>query len=248
MESLDAREGWPPLLRPGVLAGFEAYDRWESSLISDFLRPAVVGPASLGASLVSACQWTDLIRAWGPRDGALPVLVHQTLRMRSRWQGRGAPDSPDALNDLLYDLIERIPEPWKPTDWPDGLTDVWIGGDMMTRRAADGALARYLAVRLIGSWVAYHGRGLRSVVASLVSSFGLASLALTRNGQGVVTFGRMTSAIRAADWIQLHLLDREAWAAWCSASEDAADARLLLNVVAAANHALDALAWAPDSP
>ncbi len=249
VESLDAREGWPPLLRPGVLAGYEAYDRWESSLISDFLRPAIHGVLPLGPGIVAACQWTDLIRTWGPRDGALPVLVDRTLRTRSRWQPRhDVSDSLDALDALLNDLIWHVPSRWKPDAWPSGLTDAWAGGDVLTRRAADGALARYLAVRLVGSWVAYHGRGLRSVLASLVSAYGLASLALMRNGDGPVTFGRMTSAIRAADWLQLHLLDREAWATWCSASEDAPDARRLLSVGAAASHALDGLAWAPDPP
>ena len=49
-------------------------------------------------------------------------------------------------------------------------------------RSAEGRrmrrLGRYLATRLVGSWVAYQGTGLRSVTASLVSAYVLTSLAL----------------------------------------------------------------------
>jgi len=109
---------------------------------------------------------------------------------------------------------------------------------------AEAALARYLGTRLHGSWVAYQGAGLRAVLASLVSAYGLAALALRENGDGVITLGRLTSAIRAADWLLLHLLDRDQWAAWCSQWEPEADSRALLGLVADAAQVLDALTWA----
>ena len=132
----------------------------------------------------------------------------------------------------------------RPADWPDGLTDASVAGDAVTRLDAEAALARYLAVRLTASWVTYQGNGLRSVLASLVSSLGLVSLALMNSGDGPVTVGRLTSAIRAADWLQLHLLDRDAWASWCSEAEDTPDPARLLSVVAAAGQVLGHCSWA----
>ena len=50
----------------------------------------------------------------------------------------------------------------------------------VTRATAETTLARYLATRLLGSWVTYQGEGLRSVLASLASAYGLAVLALAQ--------------------------------------------------------------------
>jgi hypothetical protein len=140
--------------------------------------------------------------------------------------------------------MSLVPPDWQVPAWPGGLQDESVGGPSVRRAAADAALARYLGTRLHASWVAYQGEGLRAVLASLVSAYGLATLALRGNGEGVVTLGRLTSSIRAADWLLLHLLDREPWAAWCSQWEADADSRVLLGLVADATRLLDQLTWA----
>ena len=107
------------------------------------------------------------------------------------------------------------------------------------------ALARYLGTRLMASWVAYQGTGLRSVLASLVSAYGLVALALTRlvPPGAPVSVGHLTNAIRASDWLLLHLLDRQPWADWCSGWEDAPDAGGLVAIVAGGHALLDRLTW-----
>lgn len=133
---------------------------------------------------------------------------------------------------------------WRPDGWPDGLTDADIAGPPLSRRQAESALHRYLGTRLIGSWIAYQGEGVLSVFASLVSSYVLAAAALAVNGRGVVTAGRVASAIRAADWLQLHLVDREAWAAWCGQWEIAPDGPVELGGwIATGDALLDGLDW-----
>jgi hypothetical protein len=245
LESLDAREAWPPLLRPGVLAGLEAYERWESRLLEEWITPASQGESGLRDTLADAIRWTDIVRAWGPADGALIVWARRPWQPRRGLPSLSADRASTELDYLLNTLMSRVPAEWRAPRWPQGLTDSTAAGAGITRIHADAALARYLAVRLAGSWVAYQGRGLRSVMASLVSSYALAALALARNGDGTVTIGRLTSAVRAADWLQLHLLERDAWASWCSESEESADPGGLLSLVAAAGQMLDVLAWQP---
>ena len=248
LEALDAREAWPPLLRPGVLAGHGAYTAWETRVLTDFLAPGCSGTAALPAMLASALCWTDALRGWRQADGSLDVLVGRRWRHPepNRLLRNGA--TADALRTrVLLPLLADVPAEWRPHAWPLGLTDASMGGEPISRRQADAAIGRYLATRLVGSWVAYQGSGLRSVVASLVHAYVLASLALHSTEESVtnlVTFDRLTSAIRAADWLLLHLLDRDAWARRCSAHETDPDAAPLLELVAGSTRLLDACDWA----
>jgi hypothetical protein len=245
VEGLDAHDAWPPLLRPGVLAGVDPYARWERRLLEECLVPVTQGTGHTGPALASALCWTDRLRQWRAADGAFFVMVGQSFPRRdSKWlQLCHSPQIRD-LRPLLTRLMGDVPARWQETAWPAGLTDTDLDGQPVTREAGERALARYLGTRLIGSWVAYQGQGLRSVLASLVSAYALTALALQLTGPGLVTIGRLTSAIRASDWLLLHLLDREQWAAWCSEWEAHDDARGLVALVAAAHARLDGLAWA----
>ncbi len=244
-ESLDASEAWPPLLRPGILMGHDAYGRWETRILSESLASVERTVDENGTCLASLLAWTDRLRAWQPSEGSLFVRIGKPWVPRGRsWLAQWEVPPVEAERILLNDLIKRIPGQWRPHDWPAGLTDAAYGGLPCRRDVAEAALARYLGTRLIGSWVAYQGEGLRSVLASLVSAFALATSALARTGTGVVTTGRLASAIRAADWILLHLLDREQWAAWCSQWERDEDSRQLVGLVATATRMLDDATWA----
>lgn len=244
LECLDARDAWPPFLRPGVLAGLGAYERWESRLLRDGLAPVVTGTRHLGESLNHVGRWTEALAHWKASDGDLAVLID-----RVPWPANRIPQtapSTEALDVVVDELMAQVPAEWRVSAWPDGLPDATMDGAPITQVEAEAALARYLALRLIGSWVSYQGAGLRSVVASLISADALATAALVRTAAAVpVTTGHVMSAIRAADWLQLHLLDREPWAAWCRAAESTVGLTRLLSVVSAAHHARAALAWAP---
>jgi hypothetical protein len=198
--------------------------------------------------LASALCWTDVLRAWRAADGSLDVLIRRPWRhpdpnrLLRNWA------SVEALRaGVLMPLLAGVPAEWRPNAWPKGLTDASMGGEPVSRSKADAALGRYLATRLVGSWVAYQGAGLRSVATSLVHAYALTSLALHATAEThaqPVTFGRLASAIRAADWLLLHLLDRDVWARACSAYETDADAARLLVLVAGATRLLDACDWA----
>jgi len=69
LDGLDARQAWPPLLRPGVLMDHESYDAWERLGI-DLLTRDGLSPAASLAALASA---TSRITAWSPA-GTTPLL------------------------------------------------------------------------------------------------------------------------------------------------------------------------------
>ena len=243
LEFLDAREAWPPLLRPGVLAGLGAYDAWEARVLQAFLQPVVDG-RPLAETMGDLVRWTDWVRDWRPADGALEVRVGRPWRAR-RGPAAHSP-GPTAISNLLDDLISRVPAPWRPASWPAGLTDAFLDGKPLSRRQAEAAVGRYLATRLIGSWVAYQGSGFRSVVASLVSAHAVVTEALLRTTEAAPTFGHLTTALRATDWLLLHLLDRQEWACWCAATETVVEAGRLLELVNSASASFDALPWPPE--
>ena len=242
VEGLDARDAWPPFLRPGVLAGLEAYDAWERRILLEWLAPGAAGRALVHDALADALRWTEWVRNWRAADGSLEARVARPwLRRPPHRPGQAATNPADVLRELRA----LVPETWRPTDWPAGLTDASFVGVPVTEREAHAALARYLGTRLLGSWVAYQGQGVRSVLASLCSSLALVSLALTAHPGPTVSLGQLRTALRAADWLQLHLLDRDQWAAWCAAWEDERNPADLLSLVGASGDLLIRCGWVP---
>jgi Fe-S-cluster containining protein len=68
LDGLDARDAWPPLLRPGVLMDLESYDTWERLAIEILTRPGIAAPASLDA----LAETTARLARWRP--GSTPLL------------------------------------------------------------------------------------------------------------------------------------------------------------------------------
>jgi Fe-S-cluster containining protein len=67
LDGLDARDAWPPLLRPGVLMDLESYDTWERLAIALLTRPGIAPQVSLDA-LGVVC---DGLARWTP--GSIPL-------------------------------------------------------------------------------------------------------------------------------------------------------------------------------
>ena len=72
LDGLDARDAWPPLLRPGVLMDLDSYDAWERLGVDVLTRDGVSPDAALAAlDRVSA-----RIAEWHPDRGPLVTRVH----------------------------------------------------------------------------------------------------------------------------------------------------------------------------
>jgi hypothetical protein len=74
-EGFDARGAWPPLLRPGVLAGRPAYRLWEEAAVGILAR-AGDGPEAALARLRAV---TGEVVRWKPEAGSLEEWIEERL-------------------------------------------------------------------------------------------------------------------------------------------------------------------------
>jgi hypothetical protein len=246
IESLDATGAWPPFLRPGVLAGHDVYEYWEGAALQRFLGEIACRQGTVTHMVASLLCWTDLLRNWRASEGSLRVLATRPWSHPPPARLLRKPATAQALRLLVLEpLLKKVDAAWRPAEWPAGVTDHRADDTILSRRDAEEALGRYLATRLIGSWITYQGEGLRSVAASLVSALVLITLALPHDQRVPVTLGHLTLAMRASDWLLLHLIDRQDWAEWCSDWERRPDASPLLELVAGSGALLQACVWEP---
>jgi hypothetical protein len=75
LDGLDARDAWPPLLRPGMLADLDSYDAWERLGIEILTRDGVA-PRD---SLVALDTATTRIARWSPGTTPLRYEVHDAF-------------------------------------------------------------------------------------------------------------------------------------------------------------------------
>lgn len=192
VEGLDARDALPPLLRPGVLMDVEAYTAWEL---------AAVDALSLGrpeAALAKIAAATDALRHWTPGTLPLDQAVHAAFASSDApapaWTARGIAIA-RALNkgpvslSQLPDTGHRIPD---------------TGPQL---------IANYLAARVFGNWIAYQGRGLRTIVTWLYACYDIVcTLACHESSSEEISIPRVLEAIRHADYVMLHSIDSQDFA------------------------------------
>lgn len=151
LDGLDARDTWPPLLRPGVMMDLESFSTWERLAIELLTRNGIEPRAALSA-LHDA---TERLLAWSP-------------------------DSPTGLAEATRDAFAGVA--LRPS----------------TKAAGhDGAVKRWLAARLFGSWIAYQGNSLRTLVRYLHACHDVFLVELARDGHA-------REAIRRSDRLIVH--------------------------------------------
>lgn len=150
LDGLDARDVWPPLLRPGVMMDLDSYDLWERFAVAILTHDGV------------------------PARVALDALDRETAAITA-W----TPGSERTLEQTIRDAIVRLPVPSAP------LSSVECG------------IKRWLAARAFGTWIAYQGDGLRTIVRYLHSCLNAFEVELARDNQPL-------EAIRRADQLIVH--------------------------------------------
>src|SRR4029079_10826233 len=70
LDGLDARDAWPPLLRPGVMMDLESYGAWERLGVELLTREGIAP----GLSLDALASTTGHIASWSP--GSAEPLHH----------------------------------------------------------------------------------------------------------------------------------------------------------------------------
>lgn len=169
-EGLDARDTWPPLLRPGVLADLEMYDLWEAHLVracaDEALRPE--------EALYQVVRVTEALRAWTVDEGLLveraravcaaprPAHPAEAAAFTARHLDASWPLHRLVSASIPAALSPSPDAPWMPLVWHDRVEPAW--------RALARPIRRYLAARGFANWLAYQGQGLRTVVAGLATA------------------------------------------------------------------------------
>lgn len=218
-DPLDARDALPPLLRPGVLMSLPAFDLWERRAVEMFAGAAQTAEQSL-ANLMS---FTDAVRAWTPAAGDLERCVED-------WRGGtgGAGEAGVAGFDTgriaraCAMVFDAIPPSLRPGDAVGPAASAFDRFVAPTWLAHAAAVRRYLAARLFGSWVAYQGGGLRTIVSSVdvaLSVLKANAAVVAGNARRLLDQDLLLAAIRRTDEMLVHLAAPEKLARLLSAAE-----------------------------
>lgn len=197
IEGLDATAAMPPLVRPGLLADLDGYDAWEKACLATLARPELTSDEAL--DLIAGA--TEDVRGWQPAEGALSGHVRDAFdrAVARAW-------SAETFAALATRHFPPAAAPLARFD------DVWEQLVAPTAGSFDQAIRKYAAARLFGNWIAYQGRGLRSVVEWLRTAVMVLRHELARRAaaSGLPPVNAdFIAAVGAADWLLLHTLDSE---------------------------------------
>lgn len=150
LDGLNARDVWPPLLRPGLMMDLESFTTWERLSVELLTREGVAPREALRQLQTT----TSAIIDWSP--GSEVPLEH-------------------VVRDA-FALVAPATSVLAPFD---------------------SAVKRWLAARLFGTWIAYQGNGLLTIVRYLRACFDAFSVEFARDANP-------REAIRRADHLIVH--------------------------------------------
>ncbi len=201
IEGLDATAALAPLVRPGMLCDLDGYDAWERACLDTLARPGLTAQRAL--DLIAGA--TEDVRGWRPDGGTLAARVAVAF-------DRASPAPERTSVDFAALCAAHFPPRSGPV--PDG-ERVWDTLVEPTIDRFDPAIRRYLGARVFGNWIAYQGRGLRSIVEWLRTALAIVRNELTRRSAESgcrPEKGDAIEAIRATDLLLLHTSDSQALA------------------------------------
>lgn len=219
-DGLDAREAFPPLLRPGVLLDWETADALERFGVDRFADRA----ASPEAALDRFAAICEALRAWRAADGPLLARFHALTQPAAAADGAAAARDDAWAWTIALDAAVRacVPEGVACASVPAGIGTAYGRWVAPVWPAMARPVSRYLAARLFGAWCWYQGQGLRSLVRSLDAALAVLRVEAARQTMAsgrMLDRNQMREAIRQADLLGLHLASRDALAARWSAAE-----------------------------
>ena len=203
LDGLDAREALPPLLHPTMLMDLDAYLDWEAWAVRVLSRDDLT--ASRAIETIGAA--TRALEGWKPEGGA-------TLSDAVWWAFDLHP-----LIDDVWDLeadqrrVElvrsSVPRELMPPTVAHGVA--WNRTSTRVLEEFDHVVRNYLAARLFGNWIAYHGRGLQAVVEYLRVCLAVLRMEAARHSacwSGTQPWESVVEpAIRSSDLLLVHLSD-----------------------------------------
>ena len=207
-EGLDARDVLPPLLRPGMLTDHDGYDAWERRAIGVLARDDLTAARALDIIRMA----TLAVQAWRPGPISLRATVNREFDIASARKpdkdldghAQGATNELDVARvQLAVDSVPPgLPRP-SVFEGSVGFVDDWPG-------EFNGVVRAYLAARLFGNWVAYHGQGLHAIVEYLQVALAVVKMEAFRQHASAAPLSPWQTdneAIRNADLLLVHLAD-----------------------------------------
>jgi hypothetical protein len=198
-EGLDARDALPPLVQPGVLWDWEAWDVWERAVPARLAQERS-GEAALGA-LEPAVQ---RVARWRPGGEPLVDAVEQAL-------AEDAPAAEAALGATQVLKLERLVWQSVPHDLRRHLKNEPLMPaqlDVPGWEAWQPVVSRYLAARAFAGWVGYYGSGLLTWYKSVQAAYAALRVSCAR---ATLAAGRaldeplMIDALANADRLLIHM-------------------------------------------
>jgi hypothetical protein len=215
-DGLDGRGEWRPLVRPGLLFDDRSYERWERFLVS-----ALAAGTPTHDTLRRIATAAEHLRGWRPGIGALGD--HLTIAM-------ARPADPHALDrfrrftriSTYDDVVACVPAGLtrpEPLDQVDAVLTRFVNPFW---RNWSRVVSRYLATKAFASWNAYQAFGVRTHVAELIVSEQVLRIEAARmcaRHREPLDRAALFDAIRAADRLLMHLVDRERFVRWLGEAE-----------------------------
>ncbi len=192
-EGLDAGDSYSPLLRPGVLLGFDGLRRLETEAV------ALLSEPEFGTSILRLDAALDRIREWTPARGTVPEFVACCFReCLQRPLPQFEPGDPRPM------LQGSVPAGMKAPDLPEFAP--WTS---VVSPEVDLAIRRYLAARLIAGWILFQANDLVATARYLRLCLDTVHLFVPARDPSEGESDRWLQAIRSADLWILHLCDPE---------------------------------------
>jgi hypothetical protein len=237
-DGLDAMGEWPPLLRPNVLFDYDSFALWERYLV------ATLGSsdADVTTTLRTIAATGHRLRSWTAADGPLVDWADRVLHSEHSRGPVGERVVTDTqANRPCVDLeattarYERflapaayaracaaVPAGLTPPAVPERLEESderWVGPGWNSHSRH---VLRFLAAKAFASWSAYQARGIRTQIAELFMTAMVVRVECVRassRAQTMLDPSTLLEAIRASDWLLVHLADRKALLAWLGEAE-----------------------------
>jgi hypothetical protein len=207
VEGLDAVDALPPLVRPGLLCDVAGYRAWEEAGVATLARSDLTWDQALDHIAAA----TEIVRTPRPRPIALLELVP------AAFQSARAADGADggAHARVLEGAATLAGADASDISPIDGFNDLWRRHIGERALRFDQPIKNYLAARLFANWVAYQGRGLRTIVEWLRTCAAVVRQTLlvrAMNSGLPPEDDDFIEAVRTADLLLLHTLDSAAFA------------------------------------
>jgi Fe-S-cluster containining protein len=200
LDGLDATETWAPLLRPGVLMDWDGYAAWERRAIGVLMG----NNRAPWQALDLIDDATRAIAEWSAdSEPTLSTCVEDAFDgARSTGPTRLVPDG------ALFTLVARaVPPTLDAPAVPDAPS---VPPARHAIEDYSSTVNRWLAARLFGTWIAYQGTGLATIVGYLRAALDVLVIELTRTpSDGRPGRADVLEALRRSDYLLVHLADSQ---------------------------------------